>query len=97
MTAPCACAAKWANVACCCSWRDHLTKPLRVEVGWLYDDGKTTHDARLSGLVYPDHDVDDMMLTFDDGVELDVPRVHRREAEGNLREAAHELWWRKTA
>lgn len=94
MIAPCNCAAKWANVTCSCSWRAHLTKPTRVEVGWLYDDGTTTRDARLSGLVYPDNEVDGMLLTLEDGEELDVPRADRLGAEGDLREAAFMLWRR---
>lgn len=94
-TAPCNCAARWSNVACSCSWRDHLTKPLRVEIPWLFDDGTSTEDATLSGLVYPDHDVDGMILTIDaTGDEVSVPRKLRRAAEGELRQAAHDLWRR---
>ena len=98
MTAPCNCSARWANVACSCSWRDHLTKPVRVEVPWLYDDGTTTEDATLSGLVYPDHVVDEMTLTLNaTGDEVSVPPALRRAAEGELREAAHERLWRRSA
>lgn len=94
MTAPCACAAKWANVSCSCSWRDHLTKPLRVEVPWLYDDGATTVDATLSGLVYPDNSVDDVTLTIDSGEEIEVTRAMRRQTDSDLRVAAEDLWRR---
>lgn len=83
-----------------CSWRDHLTKPLLVEVPWLYDDGSTTEDATLSGLVYPtfpDCTVEIQSLTIDaTGEEVDVPRKQRRDAEADLNDAAFMLW-RRTA
>lgn len=79
-------------MSCRCSWRDHLTKPLRVEVPWLYDDGATTVDATLSGLVYPDNSVDDIALTIDGGDEVALERGLRRQAESDLRMAADNLW-----
>lgn len=88
MNAPCNCAARWASVDCRCSWRDHLTKPVSVNVGWLYDDGTTTHDATLSGLVYPDGSTDEMEITIDGGESFDVPASDVASAEDDLRYAA---------
>jgi hypothetical protein len=93
VTASCNCSARWTAGTCQCSWRDHLTKPLTITVPWLYDDGTTTSDATLTGLVYPNGDVEIQSLTIDaTGDEVEVPRKQRREAEGDLSDAAYGMW-----
>ncbi len=69
-----------------------LTEPLTVSVPYLYDDGETTQDATLTGLVYltfPDYTVEIQSLVIDaTGEEVDVPSALRRDAENELNDAA---------
>lgn len=87
---PCTCASRWANVACTCSWRRHLTQSIVVECGWLYDDGTDTHDATLRGEVSSDGDVETMALTIDaTGEEMELTGRDLKAAESAMIEASH--------
>ena len=68
--------------------------PIHVALPWLYDDGTSVREGTLSGDVHDDNTVDAMTLLLDDGDEPSLRGRDRRDAEGELRQTAHDMWRR---